>query len=110
MRTEASGEEESGDCKPLQIADLCEVAREDAAGNESASCRARTYDPLIKSQREMRETPEFSHVSPQAPAVDTAVETKLDADLQRILDTWPTLPEAFRAGIVAMITAARKDG
>ena len=51
VRTEASGEEESGDCKPLQIADLCEVAREDAAGNESASCRARTYDPLIKSQQ-----------------------------------------------------------
>ncbi len=36
--------------KSLRIADLCESVREDATENESASCRARTYDPLIKSQ------------------------------------------------------------
>jgi hypothetical protein len=27
----------------------------------------------------------------------------LDTDLQRVLDAWPTLPEALRAGILAMI-------
>ncbi len=36
--------------KVLQIADLCDGVREDAAESASASCRARTYDPLIKSQ------------------------------------------------------------
>ena len=34
----------------------------------------------------------------------------LDADLQRVLDAWATLPAALRAGILAMIDAARKDG
>ena len=34
----------------LRIADLCEAMQENMAENESASCRARTYDPLIKSQ------------------------------------------------------------
>jgi hypothetical protein len=52
----------------------------------------------------------FSHVSPKTPAVQTAVETKLDAERQRVLDAWPTLPEALRAGILAMIDAASKDG
>jgi hypothetical protein len=33
-----------------------------------------------------------------------------DAELQRVLDAWPALPEALRAGILAMIDAARKDG
>jgi hypothetical protein len=33
----------------------------------------------------------------------------LDGDLQRVLDAWSTLPAALRAGILAMIDAARKD-
>jgi hypothetical protein len=33
---------------------------------------------------------------------------QIDADLQRVLDAWPTLPEALRAGILAMIAAAAK--
>ena len=31
-------------------------------------------------------------------------------ELSAIVQAWPTLPEAIRAGILAMITAARKDG
>jgi hypothetical protein len=34
----------------------------------------------------------------------------IDVDLQRVLNAWPTLPPALRAGILAMIDAARKDG
>ena len=30
--------------------------------------------------------------------------------MQRFLDAWPTLPIALRAGILAMIAAARKEG
>jgi hypothetical protein len=56
-----------------------------------------------------QENPVFSHVSPQAPAVETAVEAKLDADLQRVLDAWPTLPEPLRAGILAMIGACKPE-
>ena len=64
----------------------------------------------ILSPQKDQEDPVFSHVCPQAPAVQTAVETKLDAERQRVLDAWPALPAALRAGILAMIDAARKDG
>ena len=33
----------------------------------------------------------------------------IDADLQRLIDAWPTLPVALRAGILAMIDAAKKS-
>lgn len=32
----------------------------------------------------------------------------IDPDLQRLIEAWPTLPAALKAGIVAMIDAARK--
>jgi hypothetical protein len=31
-------------------------------------------------------------------------------ELDHIVDAWPALPEALRAGILAMIAATRKDG
>jgi hypothetical protein len=34
---------------------------------------------------------------------------QIDPDLQSILDAWPTLPEAVRAGILAMIGACKPD-
>jgi hypothetical protein len=37
-------------------------------------------------------------------------ESQIDADLALILDRWPALPEAVRAGIVAMVKAASKGG
>jgi hypothetical protein len=30
----------------------------------------------------------------------------IDADLQRVVEAWPALPEAVKAGIVAMVKAA----
>jgi hypothetical protein len=33
---------------------------------------------------------------------------EIDPDLQRIVNAWPTLPEAMRAGILAMIAASSK--
>ena len=39
-------------------------------------------------------------VSPPMPA---------DADLQSIIDAWEMLPEAIRAGIVAMVKAANQN-
>jgi hypothetical protein len=34
---------------------------------------------------------------------------QLDPDLTAILDAWPTLPDALKAGIVAMVKAARNS-
>ena len=31
----------------------------------------------------------------------------LAADLRHVIEAWPSLPEAIRAGIVAMVRAAR---
>jgi hypothetical protein len=38
-------------------------------------------------------------------ATDTC---QTDPDLARIVDAWPTLPSALKAGIVAMVRAASK--
>jgi len=38
-------------------------------------------------------------------AVDGAVAA--DPDLGRLIEAWPTLPEAIRRGILAMVEAAR---
>ena len=49
-------------------------------------------------------------MSPQSLAKESihtpaCVEARLDPDLQRIVDAWPTLPDVLRAGILAMIDA-----
>jgi hypothetical protein len=36
-----------------------------------------------------------------------SVNKHLNPQLRRLLDAWPTLPEALRVGILAMIDAAR---
>ncbi len=46
-----------------------------------------------------------------APSAARSVESEgetaqLDPDLQHLIDAWPALPEAIRAGIVAMVNAA----
>ena len=36
-------------------------------------------------------------------------ETPPDPDLRAVIEAWPDLPKAIRAGIVAMVTAASRD-
>jgi hypothetical protein len=38
-----------------------------------------------------------------------ALPEALPADLTAVIDAWPDLPEALRAGIVAMVKAARSS-
>ena len=45
---------------------------------------------------------------PESLAYSLAHDSQIDPDLARLIDAWPTLPEALRAGILAMIDAARK--
>ena len=48
-----------------------------------------------------------------AGAVAGAVETKngqFSPDLQGLIDAWPSLPEAVRAGVLAMVAAVRQVG
>jgi hypothetical protein len=49
--------------------------------------------------------------APSQPLARTlARETQFDPDLALLIEAWPTLPEAVRAGIVAMVKAASKGG
>ena len=42
-----------------------------------------------------------------APGAAVSAETvPLDPDLQLVIDAWPTLPEATKIGILAMVRAA----
>ena len=68
---------------------------------------------MIKSLRD--DSANADPVSPcdgdnSAPTSRADNGKELDAEVQRVLDAWPTLPTALRAGILAMIDAARKDG
>jgi hypothetical protein len=40
--------------------------------------------------------------------IPLAQDSQIDPDLARLIDAWPTLPEAIRTGILAMVTAAAK--
>ena len=52
-------------------------------------------------------SPETVSVEPSAEVV----EPSTDAELAAVIDAWPTLPAALRAGIVAMVRAsAAGDG
>ena len=53
-------------------------------------------------QRNTGET-SFSH---QGGAESGAHNAPIDADLQAIIEQWPELPDAVKAGIVAMVKAA----
>jgi hypothetical protein len=79
----------------------------------NAPHRTRTYNPLIKSQFK---TFPNSHVSnnleessevcaPNAHQAESA--PPLDPDLALIESSWPDLPEALRAGILAMVRACQ---
>ena len=39
-----------------------------------------------------------------------APNAPLDPDLAVVVDAWPKLPDAIKAGILAIVTAARRDG
>ncbi len=56
--------------------------------------------------------PEGKANSEKCAAAGAAVEldnSTLDPDLQTIIDRWPALPDAIKAGIIAMVRASR-DG
>ena len=53
---------------------------------------------------ELRKSP--YHRGAESGALD-AQTPPIDADLQTIIDVWPVLPHAIKAGILAIVEAAR---
>ena len=52
----------------------------------------------------------LAQVTEQVPAVEPATRTEspsADAELAAVLNAWADLPEAVRAGIVAMVAASQ---
>ncbi len=79
-------------------------------GTYSALC-----GPIAKTEREgfepPQDSPEKTTVSEQGGAesgAHTAPTAVSDPDLVAVISAWPKLPEAVRAGIVAMVKASSK--
>jgi hypothetical protein len=76
----------------------------------SAPRRTRTYNPLIKSQTSEAHKPQCGKgLRISTPPVSHHIPTDTcqnDPDLAAVVDAWQTLPEALKAGILAMVKAA----
>jgi hypothetical protein len=75
----------------------------DADDRSNASCRMgdEGFELTAQSSGKMQVSD-----SPCALRVQTPPDS-LDPDLARLVALWPTLPEALRAGIIAMVEARR---
>ena len=83
-----------------------------AVGSTSAPRRTRTYNPLIKSQGKDFVTSDPAITSGDHPAAHNSspnsspqTERVADARLAQVIDAWDALPEAVRAGILAMVAS-----
>ena len=51
------------------------------------------------------------HTSPDSGGAESGAESpnsgQFDVDLQRVIDAWPALPQAVKAGVLAMVQAAQ---
>ncbi len=75
--------------------------------------RIRTYDQSIMSRRPDSIAPETTTVyddTPETPASNHDSLTENDPDLAAVVEAWADLPDAVRAGIVAMVRASASDG
>lgn len=86
-------------------------------------CKLRTYAKWCEMMRRKTKVPpvgleptgSITQIESEKKVVAIAIiplahplarETPIDPDLARLIDAWPTLPDAMRAGIVAMVRAA----
>jgi hypothetical protein len=63
--------------------------------------------------RKGKSAKQVTSTTPERRAYGRACESQngpgIEADLGWLIDAWPTLPEAIRAGILAMVDAAGKQ-
>jgi hypothetical protein len=67
----------------------------------------RTIRPKPTRERKVDASGELTSAGSEDFAQTFARETPTDPELTLILERWPALPEAVRAGIVAMVRAVR---
>ena len=78
--------------------------------------QARTADPLLVRQEAQSVSPDDSSTSggdetspSRFPSSRVQEALRADPELEGLIEAWPELPDALRAGIVAMVKAAQ-DG
>jgi len=87
---------------------LCEAIQTDAAHCENSEPHLVTPTGLEPKYVTTCGDKELQNPSPESGAESGAVSPlsgRVDARLQRVIDAWPNLPEAVKAGIVAMVKA-----
>ena len=68
---------------------------------EAPGIEPATPTPQLKNHTPVTASP------PETLPYSLPCKTQIDPDLSRLIDAWPTLPEALRVGILAMIAAAK---
>ena len=104
-----SGELQEEPHKPLQIASQDDVMREDASADASSGGGIRTPDTRIMIPLSSDLNPGKQEDSDAGAAHGAAVDhagAQLDPDLQNVIEKWAELPEAIRAGILAMVRSS----
>ena len=83
-------------------------------GHPKPIIRNPKYDPLVVSQRvhsDKRSTSSYMNLDPVTSLRenrDFPTQTD-DPQLPGVVDAWPVLPQAIRAGILAMVKASRPE-
>jgi len=70
--------------------------------------RTRTCNPLIKSQNPVEDSQGVTSSAHQIAHQTDANHPPANPDLHAIVEAWPDLPDAVKAGIVAMVKAANR--
>ena len=73
-----------------------------------ASYRTRTYNPLIKSQRDdsaSTNLPSTSGEPTAATSNNPSSSEQNGAGLERVVEAWPTLPDPIRRAMLALIAS-----
>ena len=97
----------------MAIADLGDSRRDEATEDESTPDRIRTCDLLIRSQQTDSANPEGNDDFQESAAPGAAASAEnapIDPDLSALIEAWPGLANDVKAGILAMVTAARRGG
>jgi hypothetical protein len=105
----SEGDTQKKSPKPLQIADLGDCVREGASWDASSGGGIRTPDTRIMIPSATPPNAEENGTSQDCAAHGAAVEHSqgpIDPDLAVVTDHWTDLPEAVRAGILAMVRAS----
>ena len=90
--------------EPAHGADLAATALH----GEPAPSRAAAVPGVVVLDRTVRIVP-HARIGPPAAEVPADPLAALPTDVRRVVAAWPTLPPAIRAGVLAMIEAAKAD-